>query len=393
MTRATRLWREEVTEEGGWTRTGVVIESPWEPRQTLWYRVQLPESWTLSQSSDAFVLVPLYKAMRGRGPLQVEGEVSPSLLANLEEFQAVMACWHRGRFRHVEIVPESEREQEPGQEGALFAFSGGVDSCFTAFRHATGRAGRRTRTLRAGVMTHGFDIPIEEKRAFHAASDKAEAILATLGLPLIRMATNVRRVETKWDDVAGAAIASSLHLLQPNARLGLIAGSESYNFVGSWRWGSHPLSDPLLSSEAFVTEHDGAGYSRPEKIEAIANWPAVLRDLQVCWASRLYVRNCGRCEKCVRTILMFRAVGLGLPKCFPADVTDRQIRTLRPIGTGEQPSWRQLLDAIDERGVSGSWVRAARSVYYRSRGRDLADLLAGHLRRRVRAAVAGRRRA
>ena len=390
MAHTTRLAREDIIDRDGWTQTGVVVDYPSGPRQSLWYRARLPEGWRLSESSDAFVLVPLFKAMRAGGTLQVEGEVSPSLLANLEEFQAVMACWHRGRFRKVEIVAEREREQPRGEGGALFSFSGGVDSCFTAYRHARGEAGRRTQTLGAGVMVHGFDIPIGDKQSFQAAADKAEAMLATLDLPLVRMATNVQRVEHAWDDVAGPAIASALHLLQPNGGVGLIAGSEPYQFLGTWRWGSHPISDPLLSSEPFPIVHDAGGYSRPQKITAIARWPAAMRHLRVCWAGPQKFSNCGRCEKCVRTILMFRACGLGVPECFPADVTDRQISSLPYISRGDIPSWRQLLDVIDERGLSGSWVKAVRAVYYRRLRRDYRRVVTGHVRRRVSAALRGR---
>lgn len=381
----TRLAREDISDRDGWAGAGIVIEHPWEPRQTLWYRAQLPQGWRFSDSSDAFVLVPLFTAMRAGGTLRVEGEVSPSLLANLEEFQAVMTCWHPGRFRQVEIVPEREVEQPPGAEGALFAFSGGLDSCFTAYRHATSQAGRQTQTLRAGVMVHGFDIPIEKEQGFRAAADKAEAMLATLDLPLIRMSTNVQRVEHAWDDIAGPAVASPLHLLQPNGSLGLIAGSEPYQFIQTWRWGSHPVSDPLLSSDAFPIVHDGGGFTRPKKIELLTEWPAAMRHLRVCWAGRNYGENCGRCEKCIRTILMFRVSGAGLPKCFPADVTDRQIRRLT-IGHGELPGWRQLLDAVEENGETGTWVQAAKTVYYRSKGREQLAFVGDVLRRGTRAA-------
>jgi hypothetical protein len=391
MARAIQLWREEPIERDGWTRTGVVIESPWEPRQTLWYSVQLPEGWKLSQSSDAFVLVPLYKAMRGSGPLRVEGEVSPSLLRNLEEFQRFWSCWYPRRFSPVEIIPEREQEQEPGPEGALFAFSGGVDSCHTAYRHALAKAGRQTQTLRAGVMAHGFDIPIGEEQGFQAAAEKAEAMLATLGLSLIRMATNVQRVEHAWDTIVGAAVASCLHLLQPNARVGLIPGSVPYDL--DLLWGSHPVSDVLLASDALRILYDAGGYTRPQKIAEIAEWPAAMKNLRVCWVNPRRDTNCGRCGKCIRTILVFRALGLGLPPCFDRDVTDAQIRAAGRIHRESQPFQRMVLDVAREQGVTDSWLQAARSVYYRSRGRDLADLLADHLRRRVRAAVAGRRRA
>jgi hypothetical protein len=389
MPRATRLWREEIVEQDGWTRTGVVIEHPWEPRQTLWYKTRLPEGWKLSESSDALVLVPLFKAMRAGGPLLVEGEVSPSLLTNLEEYQAIFSCWYRDRFRPVEIRPDKEAEPMQGEPGALVAFTGGIDSSFTVFRHATGKAGRQTESLRAGVFVHGFDIPIEEEDGFAAAADKAEATLATLGIPLVRMATNFMQIEHGWDTMAGAVLASCLTLLQPNARAGLIAGGFTYD--QPIIWGAHPLCDPFLSSAFFRTVHDGCGYTRAEKIIEIAQWPAALKNLRVCWASPARDRNCGRCTKCARAILMFRALGLGLPECFEEDISDARIRALPLMERVSQILGRELIDLIEQQQVTGSWVREARRRYYKSVRRYYRGLVADYLSRRTRATPPGRR--
>jgi hypothetical protein len=379
--RRVNLRREEVAERDGWLETGVTIESPGTPRRRLWYRVRLPTGWTLSDSSEPFALVPLHQAMRLGVPMHVEGALSPSLLANLEEYQAVFARWYPNRFRQIEIVPEHEREREPAARGAVFTFSGGVDSCFTAFSHATGRAGRQTQPLLAGVMAQGFDIPNEETELFESAFSRTERTLACLGLPLIAMATNVRLVEHAWNDMMSAAIASCLALLQPNASTGLIPGEFAYHLMP--RWGVHPLTDPLLSSESFRIANDGAGFTRMEKIETIAEWPEAFAGLRVCWAGRQRDRNCGCCSKCVRTILAIRAVGLPLPPSFEQNATNRQIRAIGRLDRVEQRTQRALLDTIAERAVSGSWVRASRSLYYRSRGRDLLDLVADRARRRL----------
>jgi hypothetical protein len=389
VTPVTRLQREEAVERDGWTETAVLIEHPWEERARLWYRVQLPEGWKLSPSSDPLLLVPLYKAMRAGGRLEVEGDVSPSLLANLEEFQALMACWHRGRFRQVEIVPEREVEQPPGDVGALVAFSGGVDGCFTALRHASGSAGRQTQKLRAGLMLHGFDFPVAEPQGFGVAADNAEAMLATLGVPLVRVASNVQRVEHAWNDVVGAVLASCFHLLQPNARAALIGAEFPYHLLVGPGWSSHPLADPLLSSSALRVIHDGAGFTRPEKIRAISDWPAAMEHLLVCWEGPRTGFNCSRCSKCVRTILAFRALGLPLPGCF-RDVSDADIRAIGPLGPMQRNVQRQLLDVIDERNLTGSWVRATRSIYYRGMLYDHFRRVKGQVRRRAGAALPGR---
>ena len=390
MARPTYVRREETVEEEGWTRVGVVIEPPTGPRRNLWYRVRLPEGWRLTESSDPFVAVPLFTAMRAGGPLHVDGAVSPSLLSNVDELQALYSCWWQGRFQQVEIVVEHERESDPGQEGALTAFSGGLDSAFTALLHASGRAGRQTQKIVAGVMALGYDIPVNEPEGFAAAADKAEAMLGDLGIPLVRMATNVREVERAWDDMMGSAIASSLMLLQPQARTGLVPSTRPYHRLHT-PWGSHPLNDPLLSSASFKIVHDGAGFTRPQKAAAVAEWPAGLVNLRVCWAGAARDRNCGRCSKCVRTILDFRAAGLGLPPCFETDASDELIRSLPPHTETEKMEVRQILDAADERNLDESWVRATRSMYHRAKGLEYMTLTIDHLRRRLRGPRAGRR--
>jgi hypothetical protein len=376
--------RDEPRVENGWAEAAAVLEGPGLPRRRLWYQVRLPEGWRLSEASDPFLPIPLFTAMRRGGPLHVEGEVSPSLLANLEEFQAVYTRWHPGRFRQVEISAEHEREQPLGPEGAVLPFSGGVDSAFTVLRHTTGRAGRQTQALRAAFMVHGFDIYLEEPDVFAAAADKAEATLETVGLPLIHMTSNLWQVEHAWDTVVGAAIGSCLMLLQPNARVGLIPSSVPYDI--RIELGPNPLTDPLLSSNAFRIVHDGAGFTRPQKIEEIARWPSAIENLRVCWAGEQHDRNCGHCKKCIATILAFRSVGLPLPECFPADVTDAQLRKLgraHPLASWDPP---QILEAAAARGITDRWVGVTASLQRRSRRKYYGSVLADHLRRRARAA-------
>jgi len=50
---------------------------------------------------------------------------------------------------------------------------------------------------------------------------------------------------------------------------------------------------------------------------------------------------------------------------------------------------RQVIEAAEEAGITASWLRAAKALYYRNRRRYYLLVAASHLRRRVR--VAGRR--
>jgi hypothetical protein len=307
MISQTHLWPEELIEANGFVTASVTIESCDRDRTKLWYRVPVEYSAAITDNYDPFAIATILTAMNQGTDLVVHGEVSPSLLRNLEEFQAAWSSWRPEMYRIVQMSAETEREPAIASETerAISAFSGGVDSCFTAFRHRTGRCGRLQRNLEAGLMVHGFDIPLKEP-VFDQAVERSRKMLNSVEMELIPMATNFREViKIHWEDVFGTAIASCLHLLLGSYTAGLIASSHSYPVI-SFPYGSNPLSDRFLSSQRFEIVHDGAIAARWDKIQEIMNWPEALENLRVCWQGEQKDRNCGRCEKCIRNILNFR---------------------------------------------------------------------------------------
>ena len=106
--------------------------------------------------------------LHGLRRVRVRGTVSPSLLDNVERLQFIWERWSidcRGReavrYRRVDIEADDVAETDPPSEpsAAVAAFSGGVDSAFTIYRHVTRRAGRGTRDVRAAALIHGMEIP------------------------------------------------------------------------------------------------------------------------------------------------------------------------------------------------------------------------------------------
>ena len=157
------LWPQEVNLLDGTVTTSVIIEYPDQSRHCLWYSVPESSNSLITTSCDSFVIASIFTAMSQSTDLIVHGQVSPSLLRNLTEFQAVWACWRPQRYKQIEISAEVEQEQSrvESEEKAIAAFSGGVDSCFTVLRHRRNLCGRLQRNLQAGLMVHGFDIPLE----------------------------------------------------------------------------------------------------------------------------------------------------------------------------------------------------------------------------------------
>ncbi len=364
--RQTHLWQEETVEADGLTSVGVTIENPNQERHRLWYRIPTEYSSLITPICDPFVAATLLLSMRWKAPTIVHGQVSPSLLQNLEEFQAAWSAWEPDQYKPIQISAEVEQEQPPAQseDKGVVAFSGGVDSCFTVFRHRTGRCGRWQRNLKAGAMIHGLDIPLEEEQGFADAAEKSRKLLATLGVELIPIATNFRELPLKWEDAFGAGLASCLILLQGGYTTGLIASSFPYQAL-SFPYGSNPVTDWMLSSKAFQIVHDGAAFPRLDKMGEITKWPEAMQNLRVCWEGAEKDRNCGRCEKCVRTILNFRILGVGLPECFEQDLTDEQIRNIR-VASGPLTEMERVLEAAKAAGISASWVQALETCIRRN---------------------------
>src|SRR6185503_7279803 len=105
-------------------------------------------------------------------------------------------------------------------------------------------------------------------------------------------------------------------MLRPMTGRVFIAATHTYAFLRPW--GSSPLLDPLWSTEATRFVHDGAEATRCEKI---MNWicrsELALENLRVCLSNDDRY-NCGRCEKCVRTMIPIYVAGC-LEQCpvFP----------------------------------------------------------------------------
>ena len=354
----THLWQEEATQAGGFTTLSVTIEPPNQTPSRLWYRVPLEYSSLLTKSCDPFVVATIFLAMQQSTNLVVHGDVSPSLLQNLAEFQAAWSCWCPQRYQQVEITADVEREQPKASTNqAIAAFSGGVDGCFTVWRHRMGRCGRWQRNIQAGLMVCGFDIPLAQEDVFHRAAQKSKAMLSSLGVELIPIATNFRELEQDWEDAFGTGIVSCLMLFQGGYTAGLIGSSDPYHAL-NLPYGSNPITDPLLSSQSFSIICDGASFSRLQKVQEIANWHEAYTNLRVCWEGSQADKNCGRCEKCIRTILNFRVIGLGLPPCFEQDVTDEQILGIRGLHTAQLIELHPILEAAKASGISDSWVKA-----------------------------------
>lgn len=262
-------------------------------------------------AAEAGLALALMPAMRASGLLRVPQPTSTRLLAAIPTIQDIIGTWEQrfpiyGRYRRVDVdAPASRPSDAMAGRGTAAFFSGGADSFYTAIRHRS--------EIDALIFVHGFDFDFGEHTGELTSliTSGVRAAAAELGLPLVEVRTDVRRFSDSyvhWEAYHGAAMATVAHLLATRFRRILIPATLTY--ADLMPLGSHPLLDPLWSSEAVELVHVGCEASRLEKLAAIAGEPAARQWLRVCWENRGSQYNCGVCEKCLRTMVALRALGL-----------------------------------------------------------------------------------
>ncbi len=345
-----------------------------EDTRTLYFTFPECGPFPADDDADAYVLATVMDAMREGRRLIVNGSVSRELLSNLVEYQHI---WHRWQPQHYALVAMEaatvRTPQELPRPGAISAFSGGVDATFTVYRHHFKQHGYRSQDLRFCVFVHGFDIPLSERAMYDSAFAHAQATLDDLGLRLLPLATNAREIASvNWEHAFTCLLAGALNQFKHQAGNCLIGSGATYDQI-SLHWGSSPVTDPLFSSDIFNVIHDGASHCRTGKVAAIAEWPAGRDHLRVCWKGEHKDRNCGECEKCLRTMACFLACGRSIPICFP-DASPEQlaqkIKCMHFHNDAVRREWRRVIDYARGQGIEAHWLTAAEAALSRRPWKD-----------------------
>lgn len=326
-----------VRQEQGEKILSAELHLPTGERRLLWFAVDAAQPVT--KLADPFLLGALFMGLENGWAIHVHGKVSAVLLHHLHEFQAIWQAQEPKLYRAAPLTANELVQVETPALACISTYSGGADSSFTAMNHAPDK--KTPYPLQAGLMVHGFDIPLDDP-AFASALQRARASLASLGLECIAMRTNCREIHPKpWFHAYGPALAACLHVLTPRFGTALIPSSSAYH-EPSVPSGSSPLTDPLLGSCGLRIVHDGARFARRDKLAALAAWPEGLNALRVCWQGQERDRNCCRCEKCIRNMLNFRLLGMDIPASFPEPLSPKAISRLR-FGASEINIWRYLI--------------------------------------------------
>ena len=284
----------------------------------LWYRfpAQYQEALT-SHNGDPFLAALLVPAMTLGERLEIPAPVSPVLLRALPEMQAIL---HRfdPRQRRIEVAaPARERPLAANETagGVGLFFSLGVDSFYSLLKNQRDHP-RDVETISHLIAVHGMDVGHEgwDERVPPAMGENWRRVARESGTALLPVTTNLRVVLEPlalWTMTHGAALASIALALGSVFRAVRIAASTTYDQL--YPWGSHPLLDPLWSTEAVRFIHDGCELDRIDKTALVAQSQLALDTLRVC-SGMTPGYNCGRCVKCLPTMIDLLQLG-ALNRC------------------------------------------------------------------------------
>ena len=349
----------EETESGGMVRRTVLLsEDGARRRHRVVYEFEDPTGTAEDRPMDGAVMAFLFHAMQRGLPVHVHGPVTRTALHNIDTLQGVWRRWYPDRYRTVEIVPEAVIDRtapKPGRR-AIAAYSGGLDSTFTILRHRLLLPPERRHNVTALLMVHGFDVALDRPGDFERLVERTRPFRELAGLDLRVVRTNSKELHLQnWQDSHAAELAACLHLYGAEFEFGLIGSTKPYDALVI-PYGTTPIADHLLSGDGFSIVHDGAAWSRTEKAAAVAAHPEAVRSLRVCWEGPEQFRNCGVCEKCVRTRMNFAAVGMAAPACFDGPLDPALIGGIPVRNEPQAAELRSILAYARQYGVEGEWL-------------------------------------
>jgi hypothetical protein len=346
-------------------RPRISAEIVWEdcnrPPYELYFETDPAFSADLTLSPHPFLVGCVVPALYyGEKRLQIDADVCPELKENLSKAIAVFNYW----FSSDGINPmkiEAKSASVPVKNGrtnrAGFFFSGGVDSFSLLRQNRLQYPREHPGSLKDSILIYGLEL--DDPQSFQHVRASLQPVAESFDLEFIPVYTNLyleyrpedatNKFKFWWYYLMGSALAAVGHALAN--RLDSVSIASEYNLPQHVPHGCHPFLDPYYSSFDMSIHHEMFTMTRYEKVKLISSWDKALDNLRVCNQYKQYnegALNCGRCEKCVRTMMALLAAGkLEHASAFPVrDVSPELAAKAIKLKAVRLPWYYELLEAL-----------------------------------------------
>ena len=331
-----------------------------QPTTDVYFETDAAFADSLTCNPHAFLVGCLIQAFyHGEERVFIDEEICPELHEGLTTAMHWIHYWFNDSFREIVRIEAITRAKSltPGKpERAGFFFSGGIDSWAALRANRLKFPSEHPGSFKDGLVVYGMHL--EEPPDFKQVLDSLSKVTIEARINLLPVRTNIVSLGHGWDfwttGLFAAAFSAVAHAV--SHRLSVVSlASAGWSIPHLVPHASHPLIDSNYSSSDLRIRHDGVTLSRLDKVRLLAGWDLALQHLRVCNntnAIRPDRLNCGRCEKCVRTMLEFLAVGaLDRVSAFQAnDVSPELVLSAVRLDPIDAPFYQELLGPLSERG-------------------------------------------
>ena len=256
----------------------------------------------------------------------MRGAVSGQLMQSLPLLQAIYQEWNS----ELSIISVDSSgldllaEKEGSARRVSLFFSLGVDSFYSLLKNNRDHPGDE-KTIDDLLFVRGLDIAIDDPKVddlFGMSVLNAKRVADQFRKTLLVASTNLRHFTNRfvsWGKICRRkAAARRVSRLALGDRFTEVHIASTYDWDHLMPWGSHPKLDPLWSNGKVFLSHDGCEATRLDKTRLVAEHPIALETLRVCYENPDSLYNCGRCRKCLRTMVELQRCG-ALERCrtFP----------------------------------------------------------------------------
>lgn len=356
-----------ITEDAGLAKAAakVVWEDSDRPSQEVFFGVPQEHAEYLCCNSDAFLVAGLLPAVEGgERRISIDEDVCPKLKEDLPTVVDLFTKWYDNSLTMPRIETNGKRKWKPncrGRDTGSF-LSGGIDSLALLRQNRLRYPAAHSKSIKHCFLVFGFDISLmpEHEEAVKIAEASLSEVSQDADAKLVPVYTNIKSLN---DDLLfwlkqfhGACLGAVGHAVAPKVRSISIAASDC--ILDLEPRGSHPLIDPNYSSAELQVEYVGLRYSRIDKTRLVADWEAGLRNLRVCTQITSALKsdsnglNCGKCEKCIRTMTALLAAGaLDRTQAFAENnVSLEMLQSVAVTGHFPWLQYRELIEPLKSKG-------------------------------------------
>jgi len=297
--------------------TGKVI---WEdcdrPMQEIYFETSETSGVGLSCNPHAFLVACILPAMHhGERRIFINEEIDPVLLNGLCVVMNWFQNWFASDREIVRIEARSKKKPHPpsNHRNAAIFLSGGIDSLASLRDNHLNVPIEHPWYIRHGIFIQGQNVESDNRsETFDRALAALSEVCSDAGISLLHVVTNIRELEPDthffMNQFHSAILAATAHALVERVSIASISASDAIPNLKLLKlhhvqpYGSHPLIDPNYGSSDLLIRQVSSELTRLDKTRLVADWPAGLKNIKVCQPN-YPGENCGRCEKCIRTML------------------------------------------------------------------------------------------